>query len=57
MSRPGGDGFLLAARAGQRRRIPRLPDDTRTAAAERLAFIRAVTGVHPQAHFGSLTAR
>jgi hydroxymethylglutaryl-CoA reductase (NADPH) len=52
MSRPGGDGFALAAPAGQRRRIPRLADDyTRAAVAERLAFIHAVTGAHPQ-HIG-----
>jgi len=51
-SRPGGDGLRPAAQAGQRRRIPRLEDDyTRAAAAERLAFIRAVTGAHPE-HIG-----
>jgi hydroxymethylglutaryl-CoA reductase (NADPH) len=52
MSQPGGDGCRPDALAGQRRRIPRLADDyTRAAAAERLAFIHAVTGAHAE-HIG-----
>lgn len=42
----------MTAPAGQRGRIPRLADDyTRAAAAERMGFLRAVTGTSPE-HVG-----